>query len=159
MVLVGGRGVVHWAACAGAPAPYGLAIHLHGEPQRPMGARGWPGMPGAGLGWPAAGGACGVRRDPQLWAAAGRRGGRGSRTWTQAAAARLESRECAVWAARCASLQKPGPRVGLPDTMNYLVSVAAGVGNAHPGASGCGPCTGLVETALPAPGAGPDRKE
>lgn len=45
MVLVEGGGLVRWAARARAlplvPAPYGQAVHLHGEPQRPMGVHGW----------------------------------------------------------------------------------------------------------------------
>lgn len=53
---------------------------------------------------------------------------------------------------------EPGPQTGRLDTMNYLVSAAARLGSARPGASGRGPRTGFRATALPALGAGPGGK-
>lgn len=78
------------------------------------------------------------------------RGGRGSGSWTWAAAVRSEPREREVPAARCTPLRGAGgPQAGPQDIMNYLVSVAAGVGYARPGVSGWGLRTGFEETALP----------
>lgn len=54
---------------------------------------------------------------------------------------------------------EPGPQTGGLDTMNYLVSAAARLGSARPGASGPGPRTGFGATALPALRVDPGGKE